>query len=104
MSREERAGRNESFFRELNDELVEQDDSNGAVIEIVCECVRLGCMEPVTLRSSEYERVRADPRQFVLKPGHEEPDLETSLERLDNAVVVRKHGEAGEVAVEEDAT
>jgi hypothetical protein len=38
-----------------------------------------------------YEAVRANPRRFVLRPGHEIVDAEDVVERSARFVVVEKH-------------
>ena len=56
----------------------------------------------VELTLNAYERVREDPRHFLLVPGHEIPQAEVVVERQPAYVVVEKIGEAAEVAEEED--
>ena len=34
-----------------------------------------------TLSIAEYEAVRSDPRQFIVAPGHELPEIETIVAR-----------------------
>ena len=45
-----------------------------------------------------YERVRQNPRRFLLAPGHEVPEVEVVVERAEAYVVVEKRGEAGDLA------
>lgn len=54
------------------------------------------------LGSTAYESVRRDPAQFVVAPGHELPEIEVVVLRTKDYQVVRKQGEAAEVATEED--
>ena len=51
---------------------------------------------------SQYERVRSDGELFVVLAGHERLEIEHVVERGDTYVVVRKYGEAGEVAEDLD--
>ena len=67
-----------------------------------CECGRLRCNMLVELTLSAYERVRQDPRRFVLEPGHELPEAEVVVERQPAYIVVEKVGEAGKVAEDSD--
>jgi hypothetical protein len=86
----QRAKRNESFFRTVNEEI---DDQLRAVAtrDYVCECIDVGCAERVRLRRGEYEAVRAGgDRRFLVVPGHEAPDVERVVERHDGYVVVEK--------------
>jgi hypothetical protein len=101
---EARTAANESIFREINEGIHrgqwpgEEDSLAG----FRCECARLGCNQMVELTVSAYERVRSNPRRFVMSPGHENPDVETVVERWPGYVVVEKRGEAGEAAEESD--
>ena len=67
-----------------------------------CECARLGCAEAVRLTPDAYERVRANPRRFILVTGHEIPDAEFIVERHLDYLVIEKVGEAASVAEERD--
>jgi hypothetical protein len=104
--RAERVGKNEALFRHVNERI---EDVNRAFaplterIDIVCECGAAGCAERVELSVPDYERVRSDPRRFILLDGHETPDVERVVERGDGWVVVEKHdGKAAEIAVRTD--
>ena len=67
-------------------------------LELLCECGTPGCTDRVALTSDEYERVRAEPTRFVLRPGHEEDRVERVVERCDDHVIVENHGPAATVA------
>jgi hypothetical protein len=95
----QRIAANEALFRQINERINQghwQGEDNG--IAFRCECARLGCNAMVSLNSEQYERVRANPRRFVLLPGHELLEHETVVERGDTYVVVEKLGEAGAIA------
>ena len=99
-----RLASNEAVFREVN-EGIERGQWPGDEYKPVgfrCECARLGCNLLVELKLSEYERVRAEPRHFLMIPGHEVPELEVVVERHDGYLVVEKQDEAGEKAHESD--
>jgi hypothetical protein len=101
---QERLGANESVFREVN-ESIERGQWPGeedAPVGFRCECARLGCNDLVELSVREYERVRADPRRFIVLPGHERLDAETVVETRPGYVVVEKLEDAGEKAEEMD--
>src|SRR3954469_21596167 len=55
-----------------------------------CECGRRRCRDHVHLTIDEYEAVRADPRRFIVVPGHELLAAETVVERHDQYFVVEK--------------
>jgi hypothetical protein len=105
--REERLAKNEALFRGINERVRElkselADAGPGTLIEFMCECGRSDCVEQVQLTISEYERVRAEPEHFLLKPGHELADVERVLAEGDRFVVVAKHEEEAAVARETD--
>lgn len=99
-----RLASNEAVFREVN-EGIERGQWPGDEPKPVgfrCECARLGCNLLVELTLAEYERVRADPRHFLMIPGHEVAELEVVVERNNGYVVVEKPDEAGEKAQDSD--
>jgi hypothetical protein len=101
--RAERLAENESFFRRLNEHVqAVVDEPAGTYREFVCECGDADCTMRVPLTEPEYEEVRADATTFLVAPGHVARDIEVVVRVNDRFAVVRKHGEAGEVAVEED--
>lgn len=97
---EERAARNEALFREVNEQIRDLDSrfgSGGASI-FVCECADDGCAARLSIPRAAYAAVRANPRRFVVAPGHENLDLETVVERPDGYFVVEKYGTPGRIA------
>jgi hypothetical protein len=54
------------------------------------------------LTLAAYEAVRSEPTQFVIAPGHELPEIEAVVFRADAYEVVRKQGDAAELAEEND--
>jgi hypothetical protein len=91
-----RQARNEALFREVNQRIAELDESAQAwsvegTIHIFCECgVESGCGERLTVPAGVYERVRQQDDRFLVKPGHETPELETAVEWNDDYVIVDK--------------
>lgn len=99
---QERAGRNEAIFRQVNEQ-IEQVNRTFWVAEqtldLFCECAELACTERIAMTVAEYERLRADASTFAVKPEHERPDVEDVVEERPGYVVVRKHeGDAARVA------
>jgi hypothetical protein len=106
-NRDERIARNEALFRSVNERvraLVESSaQSDRDPVAFVCECGREDCAESVELTLGDYERVRSDSSLFMVVPGHEIADVEDVVERpSDRYVIVRKHEEEAEVALETD--
>ena len=91
---EERAARNEALFREVNERVEDLHDNlaSGGSADFVCECADDTCTQRVTLPIATYERVRADPRQFLVAPGHVQLELEHVVAEEAGFVIVRKHG------------
>jgi hypothetical protein len=101
---EERAGRNEALFREVNEQVRRLNEGSGPITDgadFVCECSLDTCAERVRVSLRAYEAVRAYPRRFVVLPGHEN-DFEHVVERNDSFYVVEKEGGAGRIAERSD--
>lgn len=95
-----RVAANESLFREVNDAIERglwpgEDDS---LVAFRCECASLECNQLVELTPKAYERVRENPRRFVVLRGHELAEVETVVEAYADYVVVQKRAQAGEIA------
>lgn len=94
---EERAARNEALFREVNEQVRGLAERGATTAGFVCECSDGDCSEHVEVPLGVYELVRANPRRFLLVPGHE-GEFEDVVEREAAYVVVEKRGAAGEIA------
>lgn len=105
-AREERIGRNEAVFREVNErieEVAEAFETQSQALDLICECGDANCSQPISITRAEYEHVRSDPRQFAVYPGHERADIEEVVERRKGYNVVRKsEGAQGQVAEQTD--
>ena len=104
-AREERLARNETLFRSVNENIEDAAISgqlDDHVFEFFCECSNLDCTLLMPMTLAEYERVRADPRQFVVAPGHELPEIEAVVAQSSAYQVVVKEGEAAEFVTEHD--
>jgi hypothetical protein len=71
-------------------------------LELMCECGVAGCTQRVELTAAEYERVRAEPTHFVLRPGHEDGATEHVVRAGPGWVVVANDGLAARIAEETD--
>jgi hypothetical protein len=91
-----RQARNEALFREVNERIAELGEAAQAwspdgSVEFLCECGEEGgCGERVRIPIQAYERVRAQDDRFVVKPGHETPELERAVEWTEEYVIVDK--------------
>jgi hypothetical protein len=85
----ERLARNQSLFREVN-ERIEEVGGTANVVEFVCECSDRECVSTVELELAEYERIRAESTWFVVKTGHNLPEIERIIAQDDGYAVVEK--------------
>jgi len=102
---EERAARNEALFREVNERVERLGRDwrvDGEPTRFVCECADGECTETVVVPLDVYEDVRAHPRRFLIRPGHEHGELETIVAQTGDYAVVEKTGGAGRVAEQTD--
>jgi hypothetical protein len=104
--RTRRIGQNEALYRSVNEKIESLSAAFGAITEtmsVVCECGDASCAEQIEVSISDYERIRAESTFFIIRPGHEIPDVEEVVEQNDEFHVVRKaEGDAAELARELD--
>ena len=99
-----RIGRNEALYRQVNERIEDLNEAFGSIageFSIVCECGDLECMEQVAVSRDVYEHARANPTRFIVKPGHEMPDMEGIVEREDGYFVIEKEPAAARRLAEE---
>lgn len=98
--RDERIAKNEAVFRATNREIEQAAKGAGGegVLEVLCECGRDGCNGLISLTVAEYDGVHSQDDRFIVVPGHENPGIESVVERRDTYFVVDKFGEAEEIA------
>ena len=92
IDRVRRLALNEAAFRVANERMREWPErrSSPEPERFYCECGSPTCHEQVLVHIGEYERVRADPHQFIVVPGHDIPDVETVIDRTDRFSVIEK--------------
>jgi hypothetical protein len=96
---EERIARNEVIFRDVNEALRRgRWPGDQTTIAFRCECARLGCSRLIELTPADYERVRENPKWFVVAADHELSDGETVIEAHGEYLVVEKQGKGGLIA------
>jgi hypothetical protein len=93
---DERLAKNETLFRTVNERLDDLSSPWSKTIDYLCECSDASCAEIVSLTTTEYERARSRATLFVVRPGHERPEIEKVVEESDGFKIVEKV-----VAVEE---
>ncbi len=90
---EERISRNEAAFRQVNEQIEEVNRAFAMLtqtMEVVCECGNVACTDRFLMTIPAYERLRSDPGTFVIRPGHELPDVEAVIEERAGYSVVKK--------------
>jgi hypothetical protein len=94
--------RAQHLFREVNERIVRLLDASQEAVEFLCECPSRDCVATVRLTLDEYEAVRRSPTHFVVRDGHEVPEIERVVGRGAGHSVVEKRDEAGATAAELD--
>jgi ANTAR domain-containing protein len=87
---ENRAALAEQAFADLNDALAELH-ANTNWTTFICECSNPLCTEKIQLTAAILESVHANRGHYVVRPGHEVPDVEDTVAVLDEFLVVQKH-------------
>jgi hypothetical protein len=105
--RARRIGQNEALFRAVNEQIESLDRGlatvDGRIMHIVCECGDLQCAERLLVPVGEYERIRLSPALFLIRPGHQRPEVEEVVEEHADFAVVRKdEGGPAQLARETD--
>jgi len=57
---------------------------------LLCECGDEACTRPLFATPAEYEAVRAFPRRFLVRAGHEILDVERVVEQGSRFTIVEK--------------
>jgi hypothetical protein len=102
-ARARRIAENESLYRDANEKIAARAEEAGAKaarIPFICECFARSCEERLLLTLDEYDEAHVHPAQFVVARGHVDasPEVEIVVEEYADYVVIRKRGEAGEIA------
>ena len=102
--REERVVQNEVLAREVNESIQKNDTRpDSSFIHVVCECGLEDCERVLALTRPVYERVRSDPRQFLILPSHLVSEVEEVVQEGDGFLVVAKRdGTPEDIAVRTD--
>ncbi len=91
-------GEIEAGFREVNERVAQGRPGHDDALGIVCECGHVHCREVIDVPRDAYDAIRDDDRSFVIAPGHQVGAAEQVVERRASYWIVRKWGDAGEVA------
>lgn len=91
--RERRIGLNEAVFRQVNERLRSLNKSFSTLTDnmtLICECGDAACADKIEMTPSEYEQLRADSALFVVRTGHEKPEVEQVVRSGRGYDIVRK--------------
>ena len=102
---EERLAMNEVAFRDVNERVAAQvEDLAGthATFNVLCECSSTNCAVRISITPAEYESIHADATQFIVVAGHANPGIEDIVGETDRYHIVRKRGDAAEIARQAD--
>jgi hypothetical protein len=98
----ERAARNQSLYRSINEKFKElnQNFSEAGIAdsEWICECADTHCTLRIPASLHEYDAVRSNPRTFIVSPSHVHPEVERVLNQNDRYMIVEKIDRAGQIA------
>jgi len=87
----EQIAKTESLFRNVNEEIKDAADRFDADVgAFICECGDPTCTEHIELPLDAYDKVRKDPAQFVVRPGHVKGPVERIVKRERNHAVIEK--------------
>jgi hypothetical protein len=77
------AARKQALFREVNERVWVLQQKWGTPVEVdfICECADETCSVAIQVATAEYERVRSNPRHFVVAPEHFFEGAEILVER-----------------------
>ena len=83
--------RNEAFFRAVNEGIAEASERfESTAAEFLCECGDAGCTHRLEVSLEEYENVREHPTRFLVRRGHQEPEVEEVVQRRRRYAIVEK--------------
>ena len=97
--REVRAAKNQLLFRAVNDRIKELRDRvlpTVAETDFACECADTTCREVISITSDEFKAIEGVGNRFIVKSGHELPEVEDVVGRHRGFLIVAKRGAGGE--------
>lgn len=83
--------RNEAFFRAVNEGIAEASEKfESSEAEFLCECGDAACTHRIEVPLEEYETVRDHPARFLVRRGHDRPEVEEVVKRRRRYAIVQK--------------
>ena len=94
---ERRLVENEAIFKQINNDvkdfvLEDAPFSEYAKKELnfYCECSDINCRERIRLTAQTYEDLHENKKQFIIKNGHEIPEIEKIIRESNGYLIVEK--------------
>jgi hypothetical protein len=83
--------RNEAFFRAVNEGIAEASERfESDEAEFLCECGDAHCTHRIEVSLDEYENVRSHPTRFLVRRGHDLPEVEEVVQQRRRYAIVEK--------------
>lgn len=85
--------RNSFLFREVNQRIRDVSASwidTSEPVGFLCECGDRDCIDVLELGVADYEAIRSVPNRFLVRQGHELPDVDDVVARVNGYVIVEK--------------
>ena len=88
--RELRAAQNRMMFRLVHDRVgdVSGDLRFAPELEFACECAGDACVETVPLSPLQFLAIGSEPNRFIVRRGHQSPDLDEVVAEREGFVIV----------------
>ena len=67
-------------LKDLAKSVLDKDSRLDLAIKFICECSNEHCHEIIEMPIAEFERVRGNTRQFIVKAGHQQEDIESAIQ------------------------
>jgi hypothetical protein len=91
MAPRSEVARNEAFFRAVNEGIAEASERfESEEAEFLCECGDAHCTHRIEVSLDEYENVRSHPTRFLVKRGHDLPEVEEVVHQRRRYAIVEK--------------
>jgi hypothetical protein len=91
MAPRSEVARNEAFFRAVNEGIAEASERfESDEAEFLCECGDAHCTHRIEVSLDEYENVRSHPTRFLVKRGHDLPEVEEVMQQRRRYAIVEK--------------
>jgi len=69
-----------------------------APVPFACECSDEDCHQRIMMKPTTYEKIHKNSKSFIIRPGHEVPDIEEITQSHVEYIVVRKFKEPSQKA------